>query len=206
MSVFLPRRPPANLPSLCPSFAGLISLTARRHESSARRTTKRLRTKPDPSFTSSIPESQINDHIVFNPPSSAPSPYHTPPVFLPPNDPRRQLLVQSHRHANPYEQTERRLPPIIKHHQPYEKKYHLREKEIEEIRRLRTEDPYTWSRAKLAVMYGCSPFFVGIIAPNEGKRAEEFKKVEEVKENWGRRRRYAREDRAKRRKMWGRDE
>ena len=69
------------------------------------------------------------------------------------------------------------------------------------------EDPYTWSRAKLAEKYDCSPFFVGMIAPvSEEKKAEEFKKIEQIKERWGRRKRYAREDRQKRRQMWARDQ
>ena len=207
MPIFLPSRPPANLGFLCPSLAGLTPFTPSRTQSTARRTTKRLRNKPDPSFTSSIPSHQLTDHIVFNPPSSAPSPYHTPSVFLPLNDPRRRLLAQSHQYASPYEQPGRGLPPIIKNHQPYEKKYHLREKEIGEIRRLRTEDPYMWSRTKLAEKYGCSSQFVGMIAPvSEEKKAEELKKIEQVKEKWGRRRRYGREDRQKRRQMCGRDE
>ena len=208
MSTFFPKRPPAKLPFLHPSLAGLIPFTPHRYQSSARRTTKSLRNRPDPSFTASIPPNELNDHIVFNPPSSAPSPYHTPLVFLPADDPRRQLLAQSHQHANPYGQKGRALPPVINNnHKPYEKKYHLREKEIEEIRRLRTEDPYTWTRPKLAEKYKCSPFFVGMVAPvREEKKAEEFRKIEQIKERWGKRRRYAREERQKRRQMWARDE
>ena len=95
---------------------------------------------------------------------------------------------------------------MIKNHKPYEKKYHLREKEFEEIRRLRAEDPVTWSRSKLAEKFGCSQFFVGMIAPNEDKRLQEDKALEQIKERWGRRRRHAREDRQTRREMWGRDE
>jgi len=207
MSIFLPRKPTTNLPLLIPSLAGLISYTPCRHESSARRTTKRLRTKPDPSFTSSIPASQMNDHIVFNPPSSAPSPYHTPPVFLPPNDPRRKLLAQSHSHANPYDQPDRRLPPMLTGHRPYEKKYHLREKEIEEIRRLRTEDPFKWTRTKLAEKFDCSQFFVGMVCPASKEKMDKHdEEIERIKAKWGRRKRYAREDRGKRRELWGRDE
>ncbi len=41
-------------------------------------------------------------------------------------------------------------------------------------------------------------------APAE-KKAEEQRRLEEVKERWGKRRRYAREDRAKRRELWGKD-
>lgn len=207
MSIFLPRRPPANLPFLFPSLAGFLPYTPCRHESSARRTTKRLRTKPDSSFTSSIPSSQVNDHIVFNPPSSAPSPFHTPPAFLPPNDPRRKLLSQSHLHANPYDQPNRRLPPMLQHHKPYEKKYHLREKEIEEIRRLRTEDPFKWTRTRLAEKFGCSQFFVGMVCPASKEKLDKHdEELERIKAKWGRRKRYAREDRGKRRAVWGRDE
>ena len=87
-----------------------------------------------------------------------------------------------------------------------EKKYHLTPKEIEEIRRLRTEDPWLWTRKKLAEKFECSQFFVGMVAeaPVEKKEYEKVKE-EGVKERWGRRRRYAREDRGKRRELWAMD-
>ena len=206
MNTIVPRRPLANnLPFLLPSLLSSTSQVTRRHESSARRTTKRLRTKPDPSFTSSISRFNVQDHIVFNPPSSSPSVYHTPAAFLPPNDPRRQLLAQSHSHASPYEQPDRYLPPPIR--KPYEKKYHLREKEIEEIRELRGSDPFTWTRKKLAEKYDCSQFFVGLICQASEERLVQQKKVlEDIKGKWGMRRRHAREDRTRRRELWGRDE
>ena len=207
MSIFLLKRPPEKFAFLLPSVSGLISHISRRHESSARRTTKRLRTKPDSSFTSSIPSPQLNDHIVFNPPSSAPSPYHTPPAFLPSNDPRRKTLAQSHTYSNPYNDPDRRLPPIVNNHAPYEKKYHLREKDFEEIRRLRSENPTKWTRSRLAEKFECSQFFVGLVCQaSKGKLEKDREKLEQIKERWGRRKRYAREDRAKRRIMWGRDE
>ena len=37
------------------------------------------------------------------------------------------------------------------------------------------------------------------------KKLAEQRRVEEIKEKWGRRRRYAREDRVKRRDLWGKD-
>ena len=207
MSIFLPKRPPDQVHALFYSLTGFLSYTTRRYESSARRTTKRLRTKPDPSFTSSIPPTQLHDHIVFNPPSSAPSPFYTPPVFLPLNDPRRKLLAQSHAHANPYSQPDRRLPPMLKGHKPYEKKYHLREKEFEEIRKLRTENPTKWTRSRLAEKFGCSQFFVGMVCQASKEKLDKDKQaLESIKERWGRRKRYAREDRAKRRDVWAKDE
>jgi len=206
MNIIVPRRPLANnLPFLLPSLLKSPSQVTRRHESSARRTTKRLRTKPDPSFTSSISPSHAQDHIVFNPPSSAPSVYHTPAAFLPPDDPRRQLLAQSHSHANPYDQPDRRLPPPVR--KPREKKYNLGEKEIEEIRKLRTEDPFKWTRKTLAEKYDCSQFFVGLICQASVERLEQQRQVlDDIKSKWGQRRRHAREDRTRRRELWGRDE
>ena len=203
----------ASLPSLLflsSSFTYLpfraLPLSFHRHQSTARRTTKRLRVKPDPTFTSSIAPEKFSDDIVFNPPSSAPSVYETPAAFLPLSDPRRQLLAQSHRHANPYNGLENRpLPPPVRTTQA--KKYHLVPKEIEEIRRLRTEDPFTWTRKKLAEKFDCSEFFVGMVCEASKERKEQQKQIlENVKEKWGRRKRYAREDRAKRRELWARDE
>lgn len=181
-----------------------LPLSFHRHQSNARRTTKRLRVKPDPTFSSSIAPEKVNDDIVFNPPSSAPSVYQTPAIFLPPSDPRRQLLAQSHRHANPYNE-DRPLPPPVRKTQ--EKKYHLLPKDIEEIRQLRTADPFTWTRKKLAEKFDCTQFFVGMVVGASKERKEQQKQIlENVKQKWGRRKRYAREDRAKRRELWGRDE
>ena len=45
-----------------------------------------------------------------------------------------------------------------------------------------------------------------MVAPaSEEKKTEEQRKIEEIQERWGKKRRYAREDRAKRRELWGKD-
>ena len=205
MNTIVPRRPVTTLPFLLPSAFIPLSQLSRRHESTSRRTTKKLRVKPDPSFMSSVSPSKIHDHIVFNPPSSAPSPYQTPAAFLPQGDPRRQLLSESYQHANPYNDSGNKLPPSIRERP--EKKYHLREKEIEEIRRLRTEDPNKWTQNKLAEKFQCSQFFIGMVSKAPKERLERAEKeLEKVKERWGKKRRYARDDRQKRRELWGRDE
>ena len=95
---------------------------------------------------------------------------------------------------------------MIKGHKPYEKKYHLGENEFDEIRRLRAEDPAKWTRSKLAEKFNCSQFFVGMVSPNDERARLDKVALEQIKERWGRKRRYAREDRQKRREMWGRDE
>ena len=92
-------------------------------------------------------------------------------------------------------------------HKPYEKKYHLGEDEIAEIRRLRAEDPWKWTRKVLAEKFGCTEFFVGIVAQASKERMDWSKRLlEQTKERWGKRRTYAREERTKRRETWARDE
>ncbi|KAI4121825.1 MAG: hypothetical protein LQ338_006157 [Usnochroma carphineum] len=205
MSLAVPKRPVTSLLFLYPPYLHGTTPATRRHESSARRTTKRLRVKPDPSFAPSLTADQLQQHVVFNPPSSSPSPYQTPPAFLPPSDPRRFLLTQAHEHANPYAQPNKRLPPPIS--KPVDKKYHLKEDEIAEIHRLRQEDPFTWSRKKLAQKFDCSEFFVAMICEvSPERKAQQQRALDEIKARWGNRRRHAREDRQKRRVLWGRDE
>lgn len=180
-----------------------LSIIFGRHQSSYRRTRKRLNVKPDPSFLSSN-ESPLQDHIIFNPPPSAPSLYHTPLKFLPRDDPRRTLFVSTNDAAADVS-TPTRLPPLAQ--KPHQKSYHLTEKEITQIRQLREKDPDKWSRLKLAAKFKCSPLFVGIICQVSKERQEQLaQKLEAIKAKWGQKRRMAREDRAKRREMWGREE
>ena len=186
-----------------------------RFVATARRTTKALRVKHAPSASPSSKRSvPVNDHIVFNPPPTIPSPYHTPPLFLPPTDSRRVLSSQSHAHNNPYaaswssttaaSRQATSLPPPIK--APREKTYHLTAADIAEIRRLRALDPWVNTRQKLAEKFGCTEFFVGMCAPNQERVEWHQQKLEAAKARWGPRRANAREDRQKRRLIWGRDE
>ena len=171
----------------------------RRSESSFRRTKQRLRVKPDASFTSA-PNSPRQDHIIFNPPSSAPSVYHTPLKFMPLADKRRELLS-----AISTDSSASRLPPAIR--APHEKQYHLTSEDIAEIRRLRKENPEVWTRAKLAKQFDCSSLFIGIVCEASREHNEKQAKIlEDIKSRWGRRRRTAREDRVRRRELWGMDE
>ncbi|KAL8673617.1 MAG: hypothetical protein Q9168_001972 [Polycauliona sp. 1 TL-2023] len=205
MSLAASKRPVSNLLFLYPQLVQGAVPATRRHESSARRTTKRLRVKPDPSFIPSNPTDRIQDSVIFNPPSSSPSPFQTPAAFLPPSDPRRSLLARSHEHANPYSQPNKRLPPPIQ--KPTEKRYHLQESEIAEIRQLRQKDPDTWTRKKLAQKFDCSEFFVSMICEASLERKQQQQAaLDDIKARWGKRRTYAREDRQKRRVLWGRDE
>jgi hypothetical protein len=200
----------------------LLPLTQRRHESSTRRHKKLLHLPEAPSYT---PDRNAPT-LIFNPPSSAPNVYHTPSKFLPKDDKRKKLYaaaIQYSTHAalrrstpstaspgtplqtSPFlpPRPSASLPPPVR--APYEKKYHLTEKEISEIRRLRSEDPDTWTRVRLAEKFGCSQFFVGMIAKNEEKAARVEAAHQDSRDRWGNRRRTAKEDRARRKELWGRD-
>ena len=202
-SLFLPLHPPSS-----------------RHVATSRRTTKALRVKPWPS---AVPASKrvipAHDSIVFNPPPTAPSPYQTPPLFLPVGDPRRRLLAPSHAHDNPYRRVdptastditatsddESDLPPVLS--RAPEKRYHLGATEIEEIRKLRTSNPWVWTPKRLAEKFDCSEYFVRICAQAISERMDWHKQnLERVKARWGPKRQMARENRAKRRKLWSRDD
>ncbi|KAJ4361812.1 hypothetical protein N0V83_010753 [Neocucurbitaria cava] len=200
----------------------LLPLVQQRHESSARRHKKLLALPEAPSYTSnrSVPT------LVFNPPSSAPNVYHTPLKFLPKDDKRRQLYAAAQSYATTTAHrrqtspiaapgTPLSAPPSLPPRpsanlpapvrQPYEKKYHLSDEDIEEIRRLRQSDPVKWTRVKLAEKFACSQFFVGLVAKAPEKAEQVASEHEDARRRWGQRRRIAREDRERRKVLWGSD-
>ena len=183
-------------PFICPSC---------RHQSSFRRMRKALRVKPDPSFLPSKTAKQ--DHIIFNPPSSVPNVYHTPPKFLPPGDPRRQLHILASPEAVAGAPDElpkaTKLPPPVK---PVpEQKYHLNADDIAEIRRLRAENPKKWTRIRLAEKFQCSQFFVSLTCSSPEAAEARRLKDEKSRAKWGRGKREAKEDRKLRKALWGKD-
>ncbi|KAK3063744.1 hypothetical protein LTS18_013111 [Coniosporium uncinatum] len=219
------------------------TLPQTRSKSTTARHKKLLHIPAAPSLTNLInrPSSQrklgdtvapTHDHIVFNPPSSAPNVYHTPAKFLPKSDVRRQLFSHQSAAVNgggggdggiaqtgtalslpsaalpslSGEQSQRQqqeLPPPVR--QPYEKQYHLTESQMAQIRKLRQTDPFRWTRVKLAEKFGCSQFFVSLVCKSgEAARAQE-ERIEEVKRRWGRKKVSSREDRGRRKELWGRD-
>ncbi|KAJ5864329.1 uncharacterized protein N7529_006245 [Penicillium soppii] len=194
-SIAATRRPFLTLPFLLPSLSDSLALGFRRNQSSYRRTKQRLRVKPDTSFASS---QQGHDHIIHNPPSSAPNVYHTPSKFLPADDVRR-VSTLSTTTTNAED-----LPGVYK--SVPERKYHLTPSDIEEIRNLRMTDPMTWSRNKLAKRFECSPVFIAMVCQaSPEKREIQARILEAVQSRWGPKRRMAREDRQLRREAWGQD-
>ncbi|KAI0853200.1 mitochondrial ribosomal protein subunit L20-domain-containing protein [Daldinia vernicosa] len=176
-----------------------IASIPRRHQSSTSRTKRALKIAPHPSFfptsSSSFGEST---QVIYNPPSSTPSVYHTPFKFLPPSDPRRKAnLAQLIRTSTDVSSSKSVLPPELK---APERKYNVTREQVEEMRELRATDPERWSVLKLAERYGCAPYFVMMCcsAPTE-HRERERARLNAVKERWGAIRTGAREERKKRR-------
>ncbi|SMQ45146.1 unnamed protein product [Zymoseptoria tritici ST99CH_1A5] len=208
-----------------PDAFSFVCRTCQRNAATYRRTRKLLRVKVDPSFAPSKTEAQ--DHIIFNPPSSAPSPYDTPPKFLPKSDPRWAMYsaaastpaASTTTPASPAAPTSilasiaakrlgmngppvQSLPPVRPR---YEKKYHLTQEQIEEIRRLRKEDPRQWTRVRLAEKFECSQFFVSLCCSAPEIKDEQDEELVRLKARWGRRKTEAREARQERKKLWGQD-
>jgi hypothetical protein len=186
----------------------LLSLNAasRRHQSSYRRTKQHLNIKPDDSFLLSN-NSPRQDHIIFNPPSSAPSPLITPFKFLPKEDKRRQLLARTAEKVTP---APARLPPPVtrKRGIPH---HHLSDTDIAEIQRLKREEPEKWNNLKLSRKFNCSAFFISICLSQCGyddsvTRQAVKAKEEAAKARWGPRKRMAREDKQRRMELALRDE
>ncbi|KAK6507204.1 hypothetical protein TWF481_005654 [Arthrobotrys musiformis] len=207
----------------------LLPRTQQRYKSTTRRMTKALRLHPHGSFigtASTLPsrsntsrdlkvEKTVLPTIIHNPPSAAPTPFITPRLFLPTADPRWEKpsegavltaapMVEEIDPRPEVEGEGGKLPPALS--RPYRKTYHLDEAQIKEIQKLRGQDPDLYSRRKLAKMFGCSEFFVGMVAPTTEERKREMRgKVEEVKAGWGKIRSFAREERGRRRELWSRD-
>ncbi|KAF8471169.1 mitochondrial ribosomal protein subunit L20-domain-containing protein [Kalaharituber pfeilii] len=197
-----------------------------RHESSARRTTKRLRIQPNPSFlplprvpTSGTPlpvahriaaaaGTPPEPSLIYNPPASLPNVYTTPSLFLPASDPRKKFApppipaAPEVHSAQDVASASAPLPPPLRTSQS--KKYHLTESQISEIRALRAADPIKNNRTALAKRFGASRFFIGMVAEaDEAHKKGMWEKQEEVKKGWGHKRVKAREDRERRREGWG---
>ncbi|KAL6815429.1 mitochondrial ribosomal protein subunit L20 domain-containing protein [Trichoderma sp. SZMC 28013] len=190
-----------------------LPFTSSRGHKTTARTKRALKIAPHDSFLPSRTAAAAfpaADSIIYNPPASEASPAHTPFIFLPRNDPRRLAITRLRSTANDptaYSQAnDGQLPPEMryKRRQP---KYNLTKEHIEEMRRLRNEDPLTWSVQKLARKFECSTVFVQMAAPAPPEHLQWLKgKLERKMERWGPKKTQAREDRKRRAEMLYRGE
>jgi len=134
----------------------------------------------------------------YDPPPSAPSYKSTPTAFLPETHP----FVPAPSMSQP---PGTQLPPPLNKRRPREKSYNLTQKELSQMRRLRSHPnpKKRKTRAELASMFGCSQLFVGMAAPLPKEKVKAvFKEREETREAWSPRKRYHRDMRLERRKEW----
>lgn len=200
-----------------------------RTKATASRTKRALNIAPHTSFLSkpagsSSSTSSASTQIIFNPPASAPTVYHTPFKFLPKTDPRRRAALPSNifgqsttiqynssseapsseAAAVPREaqqpQVDASAFPTVGHAEP--KKYHLTPKDVEEMRRLRYADPETNSISSLAKRFGCSKLFVIFCCPpTEEQKNKMREEAARIQARWGPRKSAAIAERQRRREM-----
>jgi hypothetical protein len=95
------------------------------------------------------------------------------------------------------------LPPPIS--APYVPAAALTQAQVDEIRRLRLEDPAKWPLRRLARRFGCSYRLVAAIQVSREAHEREVREAEGQRERWSERRAKARVDRGRRRELWIRD-
>lgn len=206
-------RPAAELLTRARSSGACLPLTTVRGHKTTARTKRALKIAPHDSFLPDrSADAPAGDSIIYNPPASEASPLHTPFIFLPPNDPRRAAIVRMRAgtrpplSAQPDASSREQLPPAMKYPRR-QARYNLTAKDMEEMRRLRSEDPITWSVGALARKFQCSTIIVRIAAPPPPGHKEWLRAKQERKESrWGPIKTKAREERRMRTDMMYRGE
>ncbi|TKW57987.1 54S ribosomal protein L20, mitochondrial [Colletotrichum tanaceti] len=191
------------------------SAVPRRGHKTFSRTKRSLNIPPHPDFLPSTNPAG-GDTIIYNPPSAAPSVFHTPFKFLPPSDPRRRanlssLFASSNSSAAASSQTPSSatpLPPALNVPSRGDNpRYHLTRDDVAKIRRLRAQDPNLWSVTALARKFDCSEVFITICTPAPREHKERLQRnLDGIKSRWGAIRTKAREDRTRRKEMLFRGE
>lgn len=206
-------RPAAQLLTAASRRPAFLPLRAVRGHKTTARTKRALKIAPHPSFlpdrSAAFPAA---NSIIYNPPESEASPYHTPFLFLPPEDPRRQAILEARGSDSGASQSiakptsDAGLPPALQY-QRRSARYHLKEEDVAEMRRLRSADPVQWSVGHLAQKFDCSPIFVCMVAPAPPGHIDWLEgKLERKMARWGPKKKQARKDRKRRAEMMYRGE
>ncbi len=206
---------------LSSSKSSLTSLTIYRTAATRRRLKRALNIPPHPSFLANAGSNPGVDTIVINPPSSAPSVFHTPFKFLPKEDPRRRANLASlfssartasttiayndpnlHALSSASADPETSLPPRFRTKNDAEllpTRHHLTEADVAEMRRLRAEDPEINSVLALSRRFQCSKLFVLMCcqASTEHQQKRQAEK-QSIIDRWGPRKQAAVNERRRR--------
>ncbi|KAH3900159.1 mitochondrial 54S ribosomal protein mL58 SCDLUD_003129 [Saccharomycodes ludwigii] len=154
-------------------------------------------------------KAKIPSGIYFTPAQSSPTGSinsETIPVsFMSKDDPRKSLyhVYYNKGKKNP-KFVQKFAPPILqKKNIAQEKKYHLTPKDVEEIQRLRNSNPDKYTRKALAEAFNVSPLVISLVSSAKPERLQEMEeRLKYITSRWNEKRRLARQDRAKRNKLW----
>lgn len=138
-----------------------------------------------------------DDNLTFihRPPPTAPTPFST---TLEPSSP---LLRPPTKAIAP------RLPPLLRPSAYVKEPPRVTPEQLEEIRKLRREDPEKYSRNKLADMYNTTSHFIAQVAALKPSTRKQFYRKredehEKNRERWGERKSLFMEIRKRRREFW----
>ncbi|KAI0755263.1 mitochondrial ribosomal protein subunit L20-domain-containing protein [Daedaleopsis nitida] len=147
----------------------------------------------------SLPE---NATFIHRPPPTAPSPlsYTTAPA-----SPLLQSSPTPTPTPTPTSVEAGSLPPQV--WKDKGAKPRVSDEDLAQIRRLRREDPATWTRTRLAQEFNCTPWFVGRVTslkgPERRKAQEEMAREHEAaRAKWGERRALNEDIRKRRKEFW----
>lgn len=139
--------------------------------------------------------------LIHNPPAAMPSFKQTPKLFLPANDPRLTILADTYR---VYSQEELDEMPVI---HGAKKDYDLTPEIINEVVKLRQDDPETWTIAKLAARFNVDARKINVISGDSAVKTAKLRQQLEIeKSTWSAEKTLARSDRVKRKQLWLRNE
>lgn len=131
-----------------------------------------------------------------------------PLSFLPKDDPRRQFVVPHLRNGNKV-LGDHRSPEVLTGKNAllnHVKSYHLTPEKVNEIIRLRNSDPNKYTRSVLAKQFSVSRLFISLVASAPKERLQEMnQRLNIIQSRWGKARKQARLERAKRHQTWYRD-
>jgi len=171
------------------SFTSIRSYATRLPEKPPYRAPDPLKNNPNAVYQN-LPEDLT---FIHRPPPTAPSPlsYTTSPASP-------LLKAASSSPTSP-------LPPPLRANKSQPPR--VSDEDLAEIRRLRREDPVTWTRGKLAQKFNCTPYFVGLVAPAPNKARKEILKKkdgehEEARSKWGEKKAFFKDAARKRRDFW----
>lgn len=124
-----------------------------------------------------------------------------PLSFLAKDDPRRKFVTKLRANDKLESATG---PPVLCNKSTFKgKDYHLEPEQIQEIIKLRANNPELYTRKVLAKKFKVSPLFISLVSTvSKARKAEMDDRLQTIKSKWHDKRVIARQDRKKRKELW----